>query len=359
MTTLAEHIIVARAENRTSMLEKSMYVHGTSVYVYFIIGKETCKFVTDVKLAKSLYTTNYDQLYAYLSQHESHANEVRIMRERYLNHLALVANSPTLYNPSQSPQHSGEDSIECINKSMAFQSAVASRFPPSNNQLRINRGIATTSKGNYAAGQPRVVKCYNCQGEGHMARQCTQPKRPRNAAWFKEKLMLGEAQEAGQILDEEQLAFLANPRISEAPVAQQTIPYNSALQTEDLDAYDSDCDDLSSAKAVLMTNLSSCDSDVLYEVPYSDSSPNDMINQDVHFHDNEIYSDSNIISYSQYLQESQDAVIQDTNSFAPNDLLVLSLVEQITDHVAHLDKENQTNKMVNESLTTKLERYKE
>ncbi|GJT94573.1 hypothetical protein Tco_1090091 [Tanacetum coccineum] len=28
------------------------------------------KFDTDVKLAKSLYTTNYDQLYAYLSQHE-------------------------------------------------------------------------------------------------------------------------------------------------------------------------------------------------------------------------------------------------------------------------------------------------
>ncbi|GKB07240.1 hypothetical protein Tco_0835524 [Tanacetum coccineum] len=184
-----------------------------------------------------------------------------------------------------------------------------------------------------------------------MVRQCTHPKRPRNAAWFKEKLMLGEAQEVGQILDEEQLAFLANPRISEAPVAQQTIPYNSALQTEDLDAYDSDCDELSSAKAVLMTNLSSCDSDVLYE--YSEQTHIDD------FHDNEIYSDSNIISYSQYLEESQDAVIQDTNSFVPNDLLVLSLVEQITDHVAHLDKENQINKMVNESLTTKLERYKE
>ncbi|GJY56581.1 hypothetical protein Tco_0455696 [Tanacetum coccineum] len=68
---------------------------------------ETLKFVTDVKLAKSLYTTNYDQLYAYLSQHERHANEVRIIRERYLDPLAFVANSPTLYNPSQSPQHSG------------------------------------------------------------------------------------------------------------------------------------------------------------------------------------------------------------------------------------------------------------
>ncbi|GJT23417.1 hypothetical protein Tco_0893354 [Tanacetum coccineum] len=57
--------------------------------------------------------------------------------------------------------------------------------------------------------------------------------------------------------------------------------------------------------------------------------------------------------------QSQDAGIQDTNSSAPNDLLVLSLVEKITDHVANLDKENQINKMVNESLTAKLERYKE
>nr|GEX26618.1 integrase, catalytic region, zinc finger, CCHC-type, peptidase aspartic, catalytic [Tanacetum cinerariifolium] len=59
-----------------------------------------------------------------------------------------------------------------------------------------NRGIAATSKGNIAVGPSRVVKCYNCQGEGHMARQCTQPKRPRNVTWFKEKLMLAEAQEA-------------------------------------------------------------------------------------------------------------------------------------------------------------------
>ncbi|GJT43624.1 zf-CCHC domain-containing protein [Tanacetum coccineum] len=266
---------------------------------------------------------------------------------------------------------------------MAFLSAVASRFPPSNNQLRTpsnpinqttiqdgrvtvqqiqgrqtqsyagtrNREIATTSKGNYAAGQPRVVKCYNCQGEGHMARQCTQPKRTRNAAWFKEKLMLAEAQEAGQILDKEQLAFLADLGISKAPVAQQTIPQNSAFQTEDLDAYDSDCDDLSSTKAVLMANISSCDYDVLSK--YSEQTHID------NFLENEIHSDSNIIPYSQYLQESQDAVIQDTNSSAPNDLLVLSLVEQMTDHVAHLDKENQSNKMVNESLTAELERYKE
>ncbi|GJV39493.1 hypothetical protein Tco_1417933 [Tanacetum coccineum] len=56
-----------------------------------------------------------------------------------------------------------------------------------------------------------------------------------------------EAHKAGQILDEEQLAFLADPGIDKALVAQQTIPQNSAFQTKDLDAYDSYCYDLSSA----------------------------------------------------------------------------------------------------------------
>nr|GEZ45584.1 hypothetical protein [Tanacetum cinerariifolium] len=46
-----------------------------------------------------------------------------------------------------------------------------------------------------------------------MAKQCSQLKRPRNAARYKEKAMLAEAQEAGQILDEEQLAFLADPGV--------------------------------------------------------------------------------------------------------------------------------------------------
>ncbi|GKC55321.1 copia protein [Tanacetum coccineum] len=183
-----------------------------------------------------------------------------------------------------------EEPIECINKAMAFLSAVASRFPPSNNQLRTssnprNQAAIQDGRGNFVTCQPRVMKCYNCQGEDHVARQCTQPKRPRNASWFKEKLMLDEAQEAGQILDEEQLAFLADP----------------------------DCNDLSLAKAILMENLSSCDHEVLSEVSFSDSYPNDMFNQDVQemqhseqthiddFQDNEIHSDSNTIPYSQYL----------------------------------------------------------
>ncbi|GJT85589.1 hypothetical protein Tco_1067306 [Tanacetum coccineum] len=56
---------------------------------------EWSKFVSDVKLEKNMYTTNYDQLYVYLSQYEGHVNEVRMLRERYQDPLALVANSQT------------------------------------------------------------------------------------------------------------------------------------------------------------------------------------------------------------------------------------------------------------------------
>ncbi|GKD46455.1 phosphopantothenoylcysteine decarboxylase-like protein, partial [Tanacetum coccineum] len=162
---------------------------------------------------------------------------------------------------------------------------------------------ATSSRGNTISGQARVVKCYNCQGEVHMARQCTQPKRPRNAAWYKEKAMLADAQEAGQILDKEQLAFLVDPGI---PV-DQIIPHNATFQTEDLNTYDSGCDDLSTAQAVLMANISNYGSNIISEVPNSDTYLYDMDNQSMHampnfeqtpvmnLTDNEISSDSNII----------------------------------------------------------------
>nr|GEU31878.1 ribonuclease H-like domain-containing protein [Tanacetum cinerariifolium] len=63
------------------------------------------KFVTDVKLVKDLHTSNYDQLHAYLEQHELHANKVHLMRERNQDPLAFVANqqmTPPHFNTYQS-----------------------------------------------------------------------------------------------------------------------------------------------------------------------------------------------------------------------------------------------------------------
>ncbi|GJX47216.1 hypothetical protein Tco_0272406 [Tanacetum coccineum] len=61
------------------------------------------KFMTDVKLARNMHTTNYDQLYAYLNQHEAHATEVCLMRERFPDPLALIVNNPHI--PSNQTNH--------------------------------------------------------------------------------------------------------------------------------------------------------------------------------------------------------------------------------------------------------------
>ncbi|GJX59861.1 hypothetical protein Tco_0291251 [Tanacetum coccineum] len=78
---------------------------GESLITDASLPPEWSKFVTNVKLVKDLHTTNFDQLHAYLEQHELHANEVRLLRERNQDPLAFVANqqmTPPHFNTYQS-----------------------------------------------------------------------------------------------------------------------------------------------------------------------------------------------------------------------------------------------------------------
>nr|GEV24147.1 reverse transcriptase domain-containing protein [Tanacetum cinerariifolium] len=277
----------------------------------------------------------------------------------------------------------GDEPIDAINKMMSFMSTVVtSRFPTTNNQLRnssnlrkqatIHNGRVTIqpvkgrqnsfvagtfatrtnisgTRGNHS-GQQRIVKCFNCQGEGHMARQYPKPKRKRDATWFRDKVLLVEAQGSGKVLNEEESKFLVDPGVAEGPVTHMVITHNVAYHANDLDAYDSDCNDFSIAKAVLMVNSSSYGSDVLSEVPHSKNTHSDILNQSVqemtyfeqthlvNYPENEITSDSNIIPYSQYLLETQNAAIQDTNSSVQQDAMILSVFKQLSNQATNCNK---------------------
>nr|GEY38717.1 hypothetical protein [Tanacetum cinerariifolium] len=126
----------------------------------------------------------------------------------------------------------GDDPIESINHMMSFLTAiVTSRYPATNNQFRTssnpchqatinNRRVTIqpiqgrqnsmsvgssrpfASGSGRASGRQRLIMCYNCKGEGHMSKQCTKPKRKRDAEWFKDKVLLVQAQANGQVLQE-------------------------------------------------------------------------------------------------------------------------------------------------------------
>ncbi|GJS28049.1 retrovirus-related pol polyprotein from transposon TNT 1-94 [Tanacetum coccineum] len=149
------------------------------------------------------------------------------------------------------------------------------------------------------------------------------------------------------------------------------ITHNAAYQADDLDAYDSDCDKINSAKVALMANLSHYGSDVLAEVHNHNNMNNNVVNQAmqvmpssqqsnvVNHSKTKITSDSNIIHYSQYVIESQQATVQKSNSSAQEDDLIVSMIEQLKTQVANYTKTNLENKSVNDILTAELERYKE
>nr|GEX75776.1 reverse transcriptase domain-containing protein [Tanacetum cinerariifolium] len=300
---------------RFSLLLNDMNIYNMKLEQFQVNTKflntlppEWSKFVTNVKLVRDTHTTNVDQLHAYMGQHEYHANEVWLMHERTSNPLALVAHhqmNKSPYQPHQQSYHqhqfqpqvspfqsssygtqyhsSHNDPIDAINHMMSFLTlVVTSRYPLTNNQLGTSsnpRQQATINNGRVTI-QP-IQGRQNSMTAGHMSKQCTKPKRQRDEAWFKDKVLLVQAQANEQVLHEEELEFLADPGIAETSSTQYVVTNNAAYQADDLDAYDSDCDELNSAKIALMANLSHYGSGNLAEVHNQDNVYNNVLYQDV------------------------------------------------------------------------------
>nr|GEW94050.1 hypothetical protein [Tanacetum cinerariifolium] len=83
------------------------------------------------------------------------------------------------------------------------------------------------------------------------------------------------------VLQEEELEFLADPGTTESSSNQNVVTTNDVYQADDLDVYDSDCDELNSAKIALMANLSHYGSDNLAEVNNQDNMANHLIHQEM------------------------------------------------------------------------------
>ncbi|GKE46205.1 retrovirus-related pol polyprotein from transposon TNT 1-94, partial [Tanacetum coccineum] len=143
------------------------------------------RFVIAVKLNRGLRDSNYDQLYAYLKQHEAHANENKIIAMRF-----RVVRSAMAYTRGQKGL-----CLDSIRHKLREWSACHSGSSEQNWECK--------------SRSSKEIKCYNCNDIGHIARNRTQPKHLPNSEYFKDKMLLMQAQENGVTLDEEQLLFIA------------------------------------------------------------------------------------------------------------------------------------------------------
>nr|GEX29906.1 hypothetical protein [Tanacetum cinerariifolium] len=210
--------------------------HHVNVQFLLQLQPEWQRFVTLVKQNQELKTVSYHELYDILKQHQHEVNEIRAERIAHVaNLLALVAQQQPVYNLQNHPTHYNQNSStrsqqvatrnrekaivnspqpiydqepsmvtdddetskdKGIDRLMALISLSFKKiYKPTNNNLRTSSNTSRANQDN----SPRINR-----GTGHVARECQKPKRAKDAAYHRKKMLLCKQEEAGIQLNAEQ-----------------------------------------------------------------------------------------------------------------------------------------------------------
>ncbi|GKC76965.1 retrovirus-related pol polyprotein from transposon TNT 1-94 [Tanacetum coccineum] len=338
------------------------------------------RFVTAVKRNRGLRDSNYDQLYAYLKQHEAHANENKMMLDRFTQHtvdpLALLSNvshqqyylqssitPPSIYVPPHFVDNTQLDSglsltdnlIENLTNTLALLTqSYKTYLPQINNQLRTSsntRNQATVQDDRVVVqniqGRQNRGQGNNAQGVGTIGYGGAQNRvgnaNPGQARQIKQDVADASSEMGGK-LDEDQFTDLA-------------LNVDNVFQADDCDAFDSDVDEAPMAQTMFMANLSSADpvydEAVRQHEMHDDVQPNYVVDSHANY-----TSDSNMIPYDQYVKDNPVPVVQSNVSYVPNDAYMMVFNDM---HELHPQSISDTtrNTVVDSSLTVELATYKE
>nr|GEU81656.1 retrovirus-related Pol polyprotein from transposon TNT 1-94 [Tanacetum cinerariifolium] len=284
MTTLADKAILSGADNRPPMLEKYMYDYWKSKMELYMMnrqhGRMILKSIENGPLIWSSIEENgvtRPKKYYELSATEAIQADCDVkatniilhglppegkpLRDFYLR-FSLLLNDMNIYNMK----------LELFQVNTKFLNTLPPEWSKFMTYVKLVRDLHSTNIDQLHAylGQHEFhaneVRLMHERTSDPLALVSThQMTQKRDDSWFKDKVLLVQAQANGQILHEEELAFLADPGIVEAQATHIVITHNAAHQANDLDAYDSDCDEIHTAKVALMTNLSHYGSDALVE----------------------------------------------------------------------------------------------
>nr|GEW19688.1 hypothetical protein [Tanacetum cinerariifolium] len=270
---------------------------GETIHDYYVWFVKLINDMRNIKMTIGLRDSNYDKLYAYLKQHEAHANENKMMLDRFTQHiidlLALMSNvshqqyfsqscktSPSTHVQPYLADNTHLDSrlsltdnlIENLTNTLSLltQSYKTYLFQ-TNNQLR-----TSSNPRNQATVQDGKVVVQNVQGRlnrghGNNARETGAAgyggaqKRVGNTNpdYFKDKMLLMQAQENEVTLDEEQLLFVAGGQdnvdddVDEQPIQDLALNVNNVFHVDECDAFDFDVDEAPITHTMFMENLSS------------------------------------------------------------------------------------------------------
>ncbi|GJW92351.1 hypothetical protein Tco_0169904 [Tanacetum coccineum] len=214
----------------------------------------TSIFMTTVKLDRGLKTSNYDQLYAYLKQHEAHANENKMILERDNQHaidpLAFVSNvSPPQYNTQSS-----------VVPQSAYVPPVTHQ-PQFVDNIQLDSGHTLTD--DLIENLTKIVALLTQSYKTHLPQTNNQLQTSSNT---RNQATVQNDKENGVVLDEEQLLFITSGQtntfdddVDEAPVQDLALNEDNVFQADQCDAFDSNVDEAPMAQIMFMAKLSIAD----------------------------------------------------------------------------------------------------